>query len=67
MCELCSVNEDERIAARKASLFTAEQLDTLAHAYKSMAHGEISPHSEEAKKIGNVARSVIRQLVTEWV
>lgn len=67
MCELCSVNEDERIAACKASDFTADQLEALSGAYRAMSHGELNPHSEEAKKVGNVARSVIRQLVADWV
>lgn len=66
MCNLCSNDEQEREAARKTALFHAEQMEALAAAYRHMAHGKLNPHSDEAKKVGAVARSLVRELVAEW-
>ena len=48
-------------------LFHAEQMDALAKAYRGMASGTINPHSDDSKKIGFVARSLLKELVAEWV
>lgn len=67
MCELCGGTETERESARIAMIFQAEQMEALAAAYRRMASGTISPHSDDSKKVGMVARSVVKELVAEWV
>ena len=67
MCNLCAGTEEERAAAKRRHGFHAEQMEALATAYRDMAAGKLNPHSDEAKKVGLVARSLIRELVAEWV
>lgn len=67
MCNLCAGTEEEREMARKNTILYAEQMEALATAYRHMAAGTLKPHSDEAKKVGNVARSLVRELVAEWV
>jgi len=67
MCNLCAGTEEERALARKEHVFYAEQMESLATAYRCMANGTLNPHSKEANKVGNVARSLIRELVAEWI
>lgn len=67
MCNLCEGTEEERAAAKRSHVFHAEQMEALATAYRHMAAGTLHPHSDEAKKVGNVARSLVRELVAEWV
>lgn len=67
MCNLCAGTEEERVAARRNNIFQAKQMEALAKAYRDMASGMLNPHGDEAKKVGNVARSLVRELVAEWV
>lgn len=67
MCNLCAGTDEDRAVARKAHVFYAEQMEALATAYRCLASGTINPHSKEANRVGNVARSLIRELVAEWV
>ena len=67
MCNLCSSDIEEKAAAVKAHLFMADRLASLSGFYAHLARGSIDPHSDDAKKGGLVARSIIRELVEEWV
>ena len=67
MCELCSNDEEEKKRAIKAAYFNAEQHDRMAGYYRSLASGDIKPHSEKAKSIGVLACALVRDLVAEWV
>lgn len=67
MCDLCSGTEEERNAARRKHVFYAEMMEALASDYRNFAKGEIMPHTDTASKVGDTARSLIRELVDEWV
>lgn len=63
MCDLCSDYE----SGKRKALFVAEQLDRLSQAYRDMAYRKISPHGDAVKPIGALAKSIVRELVQEWV
>lgn len=60
------MSEDE-VKNKKRDLFVAERLDVLAGMYIDAANGQIRLGSEEAKQMGNLARSVVRLLVEDIV
>lgn len=61
MCELCEPGGHEQ------ARHTAERLRELAKDYEALAEGLIKPHTDRASKVGFAARSLVRQLVEEWV
>ena len=67
MCGLCSNDFTERERERKKMLFQAEQLEKLASKYKDMAHGKIEAHGKTTVIVGVLAKSIVRELVEEWV
>lgn len=67
MCQLCSSNQDEVRSARSDAEFMSNLLSSLSDCYSAVARCRIKPHTDEFKKIGPTARSVIRRLVEDWV
>ena len=65
MCELCNP-ETQPLAIRRARRI-AEELRTLAANYEQMASGHIKPHSKDIEIVGTRGRSLVRELVEEWV
>ena len=66
MCELCSEGEEKKVAVIK-HLAVASSLGRLSENYADLARGYIKPHTEDAKRIGERARSMIRTLVEDWL
>jgi hypothetical protein len=46
---------------------SAAALEKIAGYFRAMAHGSIDPHSDRAKIVASAVRSVIRDLVEEWI
>ena len=67
MCELCSADKNTREIAEGVHLMVARNLERLAEGYRRLASHEINPHSEATKGVGDLAKSVIRTLVDDWV
>ena len=67
MCALCSSDEEEKRAERERVLRIAQLLQELSGTYESLAYGKVKPHTDDFVKKGQLARSVIRLLVDEWV
>ena len=67
MCDLCSPDKEKRYAAKFLMKCTADRLQALADEYRAMADGSITPHTDAAKPIGDKARTIIRELVDQFV
>ncbi len=63
MCKLCEDPE----AGKEEALTLAVDLERMANYERAMAHGNLDPHSDRAELVGLLARSIIRQLVAEYV
>lgn len=66
MCNLCGTEKETR-AARDFNVAFADNLERLAAKYRDLAYGRLKPHTEEMKRVGPLAHSIIRHLVEEWV
>ena len=64
MCMLCG---ETAAQGRKEAIYLAEQLERLACYQRALGSGRIKPHGEDAKGIGALAASVIRNLVAEYI
>ena len=60
-------DDENKAQARKSYFLFAEVLRRLASDYEGLGGGLIKPHGEDAKRIGQKARAVVRRLVEEWV
>ncbi len=67
MCELCSVEPEEREAAEKAALVMAQRLADLAHRYRALSDRSLKPHTDRAVGIKAIALGLVRDLVVEWM
>lgn len=70
MCELCNLSSADaelRTRTRDAQLAKAVRLEALADDLRSMAYGEIKPHTTDAKITAARATDAIRMLVEDWL
>lgn len=67
MCRLCSEDENEVKSERNQINYIADKLEQIARHYRSIAKGDIKPHTDNYKSINAVVCTVIRYLVDEWV
>ena len=67
MCDLCSLDEKEQKQARDRHLMQAERFEELAVFYRQMVEGILKPHTDDMKKVGLLARLIIRELVATWI
>jgi hypothetical protein len=67
MCDLCSGDVKVSENAHNDCMVVADCLETLARYYRDMGNGVLLPHSNQAAVMGNLARSIVRELVKEWV
>ncbi len=63
MCLLCSTDKKEREKALEYQGYFANQLEQMAAYMRGLANGGIAPHSEDVKRIGDLSRSIIQELV----
>ena len=64
MCELCGIDRKRGIERHKR---IAVSLEKLAFGYNKLAYGTIKPHTDAIKPIESLARSIVRELVEDWV
>ena len=64
MCMLCG---ETAAQGREAERNRADALRRLAVYCEKLANGTIKPHSEDAKHIALLARSIVRDLVAEYI
>ena len=67
MCDLCSADKKEQQQARDWHLMYADRFEELATFYRQMARGILKPHSDDTKKVGLLARLIVRELVDTWI
>jgi hypothetical protein len=67
MCDLCSSDIDIMEKATLHEYRIAQDLLSLSKSLKALACGRIKPHSNQAENIGILARSVIKDLVADWI
>ena len=64
MCELCS---EDKESVRRGLEYRAEQLERMAAFMRSLANGQIKPHTEGVKPVTSLAHSLLRFLVEDWL
>lgn len=71
MCEICeartSGDEKKMKEVRDAHNYRADQLQRMADFERWIGDGKFNPHSEDSKKVGALARILIRYLVEDWL
>lgn len=67
MCNLCIEDKAENAKAREELQELAKTLRKHANQVEGMAFGRIKPHTNEVKEVELTARSIVRDLVREWV
>jgi len=67
MCELCSTDPVELQNARDNAFRMAKSLEMAAVIYRGLGCGSIKPHTEEFKQNVFLFKSIIRELVREYV
>lgn len=67
MCDLCSAVPEEQTAAIQETRRNALILQRMADKLNDLAAGRIQPHSQDARHMASLARSIIYYLVTEWM
>lgn len=67
MCDLCSNDVKISEKAHNDCRYMAEELEILADFYRGMGNGDFLPHGNQAAVMGRLARSIVRELVKEWV
>ena len=66
MCQLCGTKE-ERDQHREYLISFAMDLERMAATVRDLANGYIKPHSEYTHTTGPLARTIIRELVNDWM
>jgi len=66
MCSLCGTDEEKRDGVNQ-TIMLADDLKMFSSKLRSLAHGDIKPHSERSKEIASSARHIIRELVKDWL
>ena len=67
MCDLCTESPDLKKLARESCVRQAEQLEEFASFLRKLSFGVVKPHDDKAKTAGILARSIIRDLVADWI
>jgi hypothetical protein len=67
MCQLCSDDEKEKKNAAEECRGLAERCERMAAYQYRLANGNLKPHSEDAKTVGHLAKTLIRELVAEYL
>lgn len=68
MCSLCDTSDHEAVQKERDRLHAlADRLRLLSHSMDSLASGRMKPHGAGASGLAAAARSVIRELVEDWV
>lgn len=64
MCDLCG--ENSQIGRERAQALS-EKLEKMAQYKRMLARGYLKPHTEDTKPIAPLAKSIIRELVEDYV
>lgn len=67
MCDVCVERREGRKFTETTAFRIAEELSDLQTKYIDMACGKLDPHGDDAKKVAQLARIVIRRLVEDWI
>jgi hypothetical protein len=66
MCGYCGTEEEKKKEAEHDQLMAAK-LRNMADKLDAMASGRIDPHGMESRYIGNIAKTIIRGLVEDFL
>lgn len=65
MCRLC--DEETKDDERKRMKRISEKLSILSYGYDCLSRGTLLPHTTEMKNLEPTVKTIIRELVEEWV
>lgn len=67
MCDMCSSDEQDRIKARRHHQNVAAECRRLSLLLEEYAAGKLKPHTNDIDSLERYARTVIQNLVADWL